>query len=284
MEMEGTVKRVGFFKDRAEFILAGVILLDEIFEMVGIDEMEASGYALGEGVISDMLGQVSHGFDLNANARWRSVARLSSRFNNKKRIQAANACACISRVIFEGLRKLNEPLDSEFSVVLNDKDLEYLESASLLHNIGLHAGKKGYHKQSYRIIMNGDHLHGYSEEEIKKIGLLARYHRKKFPKSDVLEGSSKVEKKKFVILCTILRVSVAVQQSLHCLSNQIMEFKCEPEGFKLVVSENDERNKSFETRGPFEGVINALVDTELEYFRMVLKRNLSVVVASSIIS
>ncbi|XP_075510751.1 uncharacterized protein LOC142546752 [Primulina tabacum] len=281
-EMEGKVKRIGFFKDREAFISAGAILLDEIFEMVGIDEMEVSGYALGEGVITEMLGQVLHGFDLNANARWRSVAKLSSRFNNKKRIQAANVCACISREIFEGLRKLNEPLDSNFSVALDDKDLEFLESASLLHNIGLHAGKKGYHKQSYRIIVNGDQLHGYSEEEIKKIGLLVRYHRKKFPKSDVLEGSSKEAKKKFVILCTILRVSAAVQQSLQCLSNRIMKFKCEPEGFKLVVGENEERNQSFETVSPLEGGANALMDKELEHFRMVFKKNLSVVVASSI--
>lgn len=51
--------------------------MGEIFDMVGVDEMEVSGYALGEGVITEMLGQVLHGFDLNANARWRSVAKLS---------------------------------------------------------------------------------------------------------------------------------------------------------------------------------------------------------------
>ncbi|EXC13327.1 hypothetical protein L484_012755 [Morus notabilis] len=54
----------------------------------------------------------------------------------------------------------------------------------MLHNIGHFTGKKGYHKQSYRIIMNGDHLHGYSAEEIKLIALLARHHRKKLPKLD----------------------------------------------------------------------------------------------------
>lgn len=51
--------------------------------------------------------------------------------------------------IFEGLRKLTEVGDAS----LNDKDLEYLEAACLLHTIGLFTGKKGYHKRSYQIIM-----------------------------------------------------------------------------------------------------------------------------------
>lgn len=38
------------------------------------------------------------------------------------------------------------------TVPLDDKDLEYLEAACLLHRIGLITGKKGYHKQSYNII------------------------------------------------------------------------------------------------------------------------------------
>lgn len=97
-EMEGRVKRMEFFKRRAAFILAGTVLLDEIFERLGIEEIEVSGYALGEGVITDMLGQVFKGFDLNANARWRSVFRLASRFNNKKRMKAATMCAGIARV------------------------------------------------------------------------------------------------------------------------------------------------------------------------------------------
>ena len=57
--------------------------------------------------------------------------------------------------IFYGLRGYKELDGSEdkFTASLNEKDLEYLEAASLLHNIGLVTGKKGYHKQSYQIIL-----------------------------------------------------------------------------------------------------------------------------------
>jgi exopolyphosphatase/pppGpp-phosphohydrolase len=85
----------------------------------------------------------------------------------------------IFQEIYLGLRKCND-----FKVILDDKDLEYLEAACFLHNIGIITGKKGYHKQSYHIIKNGDHLHSYTAEEIELIAMLVRYQRKKFPKLD----------------------------------------------------------------------------------------------------
>lgn len=92
------IRRGGFSKRRSEFIVAGAVLLEEIFEMLGIDEMEVSGYALGEGVVAEKLVQVFDGYDLNANARWRSVVQLATRFNNKKRMKSASLCACIAKV------------------------------------------------------------------------------------------------------------------------------------------------------------------------------------------
>lgn len=44
----------------------------------------------------------------------------------------------IFQEIFVGLRKCND-----FNVILDDKDLEYLQAACFLHNIGIITGKKG---------------------------------------------------------------------------------------------------------------------------------------------
>lgn len=92
------VRRDGMFKSRSEFIVAGAVLLEEIFEVIGIEEMEVSGYALGEGVIAESLAKVYGNYDLNANARWRSVVWLATRFNSKKRMRAAAQCAGIAKV------------------------------------------------------------------------------------------------------------------------------------------------------------------------------------------
>ncbi|EYU37257.1 hypothetical protein MIMGU_mgv1a003722mg [Erythranthe guttata] len=288
------------------------VLLDEVFEKLAIEEIEVSEYALGEGVITEMLGHAFQGFDLNANARWRSVFKLAMRFNNKKRMKAATMCATIARVfieffmsnfgnilwcmicffccllnltvqeIFEGLMKSNQLYngndDNQLYVPLDDSDLEYLDAASLLHNIGMSTGKKGYHKQSYFVIMNGDELQAYSKEEIKIIALLVRYHRKKFPKNDVLEGSSKEVRQKFRILCAIMRVSYAVQQCLP-VNFQFMGFIHSPEGFKLVLSEGEARNQSTDIVHPLlAGDMNVLMEKEFEHFSMVLKQKLSILV------
>ncbi|KAL8061581.1 hypothetical protein ABFX02_02G094900 [Erythranthe guttata] len=281
-EINGKVKRSRFFKKRAAFILAGTVLLDEVFEKLAIEEIEVSEYALGEGVITEMLGHVFQGFDLNANARWRSVFKLALRFNNKKRMKAATMCATIAREIFEGLMKSNQLYngndDNQLYVPLDDSDLEYLDAASLLHNIGMSTGKKGYHKQSYFVIMNGDELQAYSKEEIKIIALLVRYHRKKFPKNDVLEGSSKEVRQKFRILCAIMRVSYAVQQCLP-VNFQFMGFIHSPEGFKLVLSEGEAGNQSTDIVHPsLDGDMNVLMEKEFEHFSMVLKQKLSILV------
>ncbi|KAJ6928434.1 hypothetical protein NC652_012514 [Populus alba x Populus x berolinensis] len=179
---EERVKRDGFFKRRSEFIVAGSVLLEEIFEAVGIEEMEVSEYALGEGVIAETLSKVFEGYDLNANARWHSAVRLATRFSGKKGIKSAAQCSSIAK--------------------------------------------------------NGNHLQGYSAEEVKLIALLTRHHRKKFPKFDggSLQEFAEELKQKFRVLCAIVRLSVVLQQS-DGLNFQDMEFLHSQEGFKLIFRE-----------------------------------------------
>ncbi|KAI3916207.1 hypothetical protein MKW98_004648 [Papaver atlanticum] len=278
------IRRNGFFKRRSEFILAGAVLLLEIFEILGINEMEVSEYALGEGVIAETLASCCEDYDIKANARWLSVTKLATRFNTDKRMKLASLSVGIAKEMFKGLRKSDKLANHQFldTVSLDEKDLEYLEAACLLHNIGLFIGKKGYHKHSHHIIKNGEHLHGYSTEEVELISLLARHHRKKFPKST--QGSlgrfPKEVKEKFKILCAILRISIAVQ---HC---KLMTFhgldtsNCQ-EGFKLVF--NEKNGQSLPPGGvklSAEDVV-AELKSELNHFQEVVKMKLLIAVSPS---
>ncbi|KAA8545230.1 hypothetical protein F0562_020014 [Nyssa sinensis] len=282
--LEEKFRRDGFFKRRSEFIVAGAVLLEEIFGVLGIDEMEVSGYALGEGVVAEKLSRLFDGYDLNANARWRSVVRLGTRFNNKKRMKAASQCASIAKEIFEGVRKWNELANDQNKLVvsLDDKDLEYLEAACLLHNIGLLSGKKGYHKQSYHIIMNDNHLHGYSTEEVELIALLVKHHRKKFPKFHraALQRFAKEVKRKFKILCAVIRVSVSVQR-YQSVDIQEMEFSHCDEGFKLVICKTMKQPLLPDMVQSLAEDVEAELRKELEHFREVFQQKLEVVVPSS---
>ncbi|XVE89580.1 hypothetical protein DITRI_Ditri20bG0007500 [Diplodiscus trichospermus] len=264
------VRRDGFFKKRSESIVAGGILLEEIFDLLGIKEMLVSGYGLREGVIADTLAKVfDDGYDLNANARFRSLLRLATRFNGKKKNTSAAEMASIAREIFEGLRRSKELGNDgvKLTVPIDGKGLEYLEAACLLHNIGLFTGKKGYHKQSYHIIMNGNQLHGYSAEEVKFIALLTRHHRKKLPKFDDASFNEFGEeaKLKFRVLCAIIRLSVVLHRNGY-ISYREMDFSHSHEGFKLVIGEGrDSLLPGVEQRTAANFEIE--LRHELEYFK-----------------
>ncbi|GAB4835759.1 hypothetical protein Ancab_000668 [Ancistrocladus abbreviatus] len=278
------VRRDEFFGSRSEFIVAGVVLLDEIFELLGISEMQVSGYALGEGVVADMISEGCCGYHLNANVRWRSVVRLATRCNGDSRMKCATQCAAISKEIFDGLRKAVEAADDAITIgtCLDQKDLEYLKAACLLHNIGLFLGKKGYHKQSYNILMNADHLDGYTVEETKLIALLTRHHRKKFPRldHDSLHGVSEEVKQKFRILCSILRMSVIIQQNWP-LNTREIEISCTSDGLKLVLKEiKDQPALSSSDKHIAVDSWKGL-SKELEHFEAVFHQKLSVAVCKS---
>lgn len=96
LEMKGKKKREEFFEKRAEFIIAGTVLLEEIFAELGIVEMEVSEYALAEGVVAEMLGKVDE--RLKVDVRWVSVMRLATRLCSKKWVKSAALCAGIAKV------------------------------------------------------------------------------------------------------------------------------------------------------------------------------------------
>lgn len=282
-EMEWKVERETIFKKRSEFIVAGAVLLEEIFDMLRIKMMEVSCHSLCEGVIAEKLDGSFEAYGLNANARWCSVIGLASRFNSKKKLRSSALCAAIAKEMFESVRKWNEVGNGghTLGVSLDDKDLECLEAACLLHSIGLITGKKGYHKQSYHIIMNGGHLHGYDLQEIKIIALLSRHHRKKFPKLDrqSLKGFTIEVKQKFRILCTILRVSIVIQQ---CIPVNIQEIKVthSRKGFKLALGEQSDQPLIRGNAHTLPVDAGGEIAKELKIFSAVLHRKLTVLVRS----
>ncbi|CAN0897222.1 ppx [Linum grandiflorum] len=295
-------KREDLFKKRSEFIVAGAVLLEVIFEMLGIEEMEVSEYGLGEGVVAEALKKESEGFVLSDNPRWNSVVRCVSRFSDKKRIKVGARCATISKGIFDGLRQCGKLGDSGnlFKVPFTDGDLECLQAACLLHSVGLFGGKKGYHKLSYHVIMDGDHLHGFSTEEIKLIALLARHHRRKFPKHDDDSFINTTEdvpsnfhtagslsfragvdcslihycldfqfRMRVQALSAIIRISFILQKN-ESLSFQDIELLPSGAGFRLILK--DATNKPI----LLSGEIMKDLRRELEHFHMVFQQQLRV--------
>jgi CHAD domain-containing protein/HD superfamily phosphodiesterase len=94
--------------------------------------------------------------------------------------------------------------------VVSDARLK-LEAAALLHDAGLHKGRKKHHITSYRLIRNLDPPLGWSTEALQHIALIARFHRGSLPRSDQKAISNLPDelRKVIIMLCGILRLANA---------------------------------------------------------------------------
>lgn len=66
-------------------------------------------------------------------------------------------------------------------LLIGDEDRTILYCAALLHDTGWHCGRNKHHRHTYRLIKEAG-LSGFTAEQIERIALVARYHRKAMPK------------------------------------------------------------------------------------------------------
>lgn len=195
---EDRKKIKGLDSKRADTIPAGVIILNTIFEQVGIKKMTISGDALREGILIDTLQKQKPDSQKPKleNIRLDSVKSLAakSQFDRKH-------CAHVAKLavaFFDQLTDVHK---------LDSISREYLEAAARLHDIGYQISHTQHHRHSEYIIKNSELL-GFNDNEINIIAHVARYHRKSHPKLRHKEFSVLPEKSKDIVrkLAALLRV------------------------------------------------------------------------------
>jgi exopolyphosphatase/guanosine-5'-triphosphate,3'-diphosphate pyrophosphatase len=201
-------KLLGLEEKRKDIIVAGSVILEEIFEELGIRTATVSDYALREGILYDTISS------------WK-------KFNKKEIITIDN----IKSKAIQSIQKLY-PKSIEYSKVvksiaiklfldliplhgLSDKELEYLEASASLIQVGVCISQSGYHKHNYYIIKNSDQMVGFSNQEIEIIAQVARYHRKNIPRQKHLEFKSLPLEDQGLVkkLASFLRIADALNQS-----------------------------------------------------------------------
>ena len=226
-DLEGRLQVPGLDPRRADLAVAGVVLLDAILARLGADELTLCDLALREGLILDYVRrhrrQIAQA-DRIPDVRRRSVLELAERFN----YYAAHAqhVARLALAIFDQTRALHG---------LTDREREWLEFASLMHDLGVHISYPRHHRHSYYLIKNGD-LRGFEPEEIEVMALLARYHRRGTPKkahaeyadlSPALRGTVRT-------LSSILRVAESLDRS-HAQVISALELQDHPDDLLLQL-------------------------------------------------
>ena len=173
LDLEKRLRIPGLEPRRADLVVAGAILLDELLRRLGATEITLCDLSLREGMILDYISRHRKEIaqvDRYPDVRRRSVIELAERCNYWP--EHSHHVARLAIALFDQTRAIHG---------LTDREREWLEFASIVHDIGVHISYEGHHKHSYYLVKNGD-LRGFEPEEIETIALVARYHRQGTPK------------------------------------------------------------------------------------------------------
>lgn len=208
MDLEERMHMPGQDPRRGDLMVAGAILLDALLKKLDADEITLCDLALREGVVLDYIHRHRRDIarvDRYPDVRKRSVIELAERCSWEG--DHSRQVAVLALALFDQTKRVHG---------LGDKEREWLEFGSYLHDIGNHISYKGHHRHSYYLVKNGN-LRGFEPEEIEIMALLTRYHRRGVPKSDQ-DGFQELDhdaRKTVEILSAFLRVAETLDRSRH---------------------------------------------------------------------
>lgn len=218
----------GLNPDRADIIIAGVTVIDELMRFFGANVLKVNERGIREGLILDRLRK----HDLvRGNVRrrdWRSVALEFARSCLVDEEHASQVTA-LSLRIFDALAA---PFKME------ERERRLLETAALLHDTGYFISYTGHHKHSYHLIRHAD-LFGFTPREREIVANVARYHRKSLPKKKH-EGFSRLSEDDRTLVARlggILRLADGLDRRRNSL---VKNLSCELSGDTCrIVLEGD---------------------------------------------
>jgi exopolyphosphatase/guanosine-5'-triphosphate,3'-diphosphate pyrophosphatase len=202
---EARAELSGLDAGRADIILAGAIILEQVVEALDLRELVISDFALREGVLLDAWRR-RHGGSLHhlSDLRRQSVLALSELMDEDPAHSAQVALLALE--LFDALAPHHR---------LGDDAREVLEAAALLCNVGMYISHAQHHKHSYYVIRGTDRLAGFTDHEVERIALVARYHRKSDPKPKHPEFATLLPDEQFEVraLAGLLRVAIGLDRN-----------------------------------------------------------------------
>ncbi|MDD2581730.1 MAG: Ppx/GppA phosphatase family protein [Desulfuromonadaceae bacterium] len=161
----------GLNPDRADIIIAGLIVIDELMKYFGANMMLVNERGIREGLVIRCMRRLKLLPDSTAQRNWKESVLEFARSCHFDEPHSRHV-AKVSLSIFDALAK-------QFGLKKNDRRL--LEAAALLHDVGYFISYNSHHKHSHHLIRHAELL-GFSPREREMMALIARYHRKSLPK------------------------------------------------------------------------------------------------------
>jgi len=157
---------------RAETILAGAVVLDEIMRKLELEQLRACDAALREGIVEYLLESDGGEKKKGGSVRRTSVLSLVER-SDVERAHATHVARLALR-IFDQTQDLHR---------FRTGERELLEYAALLHEVGMHVSYQDHEKHSYYLISHAG-LKGFTTDQVAVVANVARYYRKATPSEE----------------------------------------------------------------------------------------------------
>ncbi len=171
MSFEDRIREIRLRPDRADVIVPASIILQEIVKVAGIGEVIVPGVGLKEGLMIDM-GQTVYGEKKHSNRDQVMTSALEIGRKYSFDEQHGSSVAKYATMLFDQTKNLHN-LSLDYRVLL--------EAASMLHDVGTYISMTAHHKHTH-YLLTATPIIGLSEEQMRIVANVARYHRKSFPK------------------------------------------------------------------------------------------------------
>ena len=253
---ERAKKFPGLDERRAGTIVAGAIVLEQIMERLKIEQIRASDAALREGIVEYVLDRKREGGNGHDNVRRSGVLALAER--SAVDLAHAQQVSRLALRIFDQTQDLHR---------LRTGERELLESAAMLHEVGMHVAYQGHHKHSYYLISHAG-LRGFTGDQVAVIANVARYYRKAVPDGEhpAFAQLSPTQQEIVEKLVAILRVADALDRGrrgsirdvLVVANDDELEFRLRPRAQPDVELESAQKRARY-----FEKVFGRRVEFEV---------------------
>lgn len=170
-DLKGRRTIPGLNQDRADIIVAGVVVIDEIMRFFDANRVLVNERGIREGLLIKSMKRLGLAAVSSTPPTWRdSIKEFAVSCHVDE--QHATHVAGMALSIYDALA---------LPFGLQKPEKKFLEAAAILHDSGYLISYGSHHKHSYHLIRHSE-LFGFTPRERELIALIARYHRKSIPK------------------------------------------------------------------------------------------------------
>jgi exopolyphosphatase / guanosine-5'-triphosphate,3'-diphosphate pyrophosphatase len=170
-DLKGRRTIPGLNQDRADIIVAGVVVIDELMRFFDANRILVNERGIREGLLIRAMKRLGLAAGSSPPPTWRdSITEFAVSCHVD--VQHATHVAGMALSIYDAL---------SLPFGLQKPERRLLEAAAMLHDCGYFISYSSHHKHSYHLIRHSE-LFGFSPRERELIAQIARYHRKSLPK------------------------------------------------------------------------------------------------------